>query len=121
MTQSDWGRVGGLLSNQYRYLDNFAQEIANGTLTEAQIGARSGLYVDSATQAFERAKAASRFLVLPNYPGDGTSLCMANDKCTWVIQEFDNRWEAYWTLSPAEHCQVCLDRATLWNPLVIMK
>lgn len=121
MTQSDWGRVGGLLSNQYRYLDIFAQDISSGLLTSNQISSRSGLYIDSATQAYERARAASRLLVLPAYPGDGTTICMANDKCSWSIVEFENRWEATWTLSPAEHCETCLQRSREWAPLVIYK
>jgi hypothetical protein len=121
MNQSDWGRIGGLLSNQYRFLNNFANEIGLGQLTQAQIAARAALYIDSATQAFERAKAASWSLTLPAYPGDGSTLCMANDRCSWVIVEFDDRIEATWTLSPAEHCETCLARARDWAPLVIAK
>jgi hypothetical protein len=87
MTQSDWGRIGGLLSSQYRYLSLFTDDIADGDMSEFQIGARSKLYIESSTQAFERGQAVVRGLVLPAYPGDGTSECMANCKCHWVISE----------------------------------
>ena len=121
MQPSDWGRVGGLLSNQYRYLNRFSSDIFDNELSEAQIAARARLYIASSTQAFERAKAADRSISLPAYPGDGTSECMANCKCDWSIIEFDDRWEASWMLSQAEHCDTCISRSTLWSPLIIMK
>lgn len=34
MTQQDWGSIGGMLADQYRYLDNFADEVADGKLSE---------------------------------------------------------------------------------------
>ena len=121
MRSSDWGRIGGLLSSQYRYLNNFVNDILAGDMSEAAIVARARLYIESATQAAERAKAADRGLVLPAYPGDGTSECMANCKCEWSLIELDTRWEATWLLSAAEHCQTCIERARLWAPLIIEK
>lgn len=53
MTQADWGSVGGMVREQYRFLDGMAGEIPN--LTEAQIAARSRMYTTSANEAFERA------------------------------------------------------------------
>ena len=35
MTQADWGSIGGQLSEQFSYLDNFAKEVAEGKLSEA--------------------------------------------------------------------------------------
>lgn len=34
MTQADWGSIGGQLKEQFSYLDSFAQEIADGKLSE---------------------------------------------------------------------------------------
>lgn len=77
MTQADWGRIGGVLGKQYRYLAGFAQEIADGTLSEAQIRARAAMYVRSSRDSFERAKAAAMGAPeLPAYPGDGTTECL---------------------------------------------
>lgn len=56
MTQSDWGRVGGMLTEQYKYLKGFARDIASGNLTEAQINARAQMYINSAREARERAR-----------------------------------------------------------------
>jgi hypothetical protein len=57
MKPSDWGRIGGMLHEQYKYLDGFEAEIAAGNLTEAQITARSRMYFNSARESFERANA----------------------------------------------------------------
>lgn len=60
MTQADWGSIGGMLKEQYNpHLKNFAEQIAQGKLSEAQIRARAQMYVNSAREAFERAQARS--------------------------------------------------------------
>lgn len=56
MTSKDWGSIGGMLKEQYGYLDGFAQDIASGNLSEGQILARSNMYINSAEEALERAK-----------------------------------------------------------------
>lgn len=44
-TPRDFGKIGGMLrQRQYKHLDGFAQAIANGELTEAQILDRAGRY-----------------------------------------------------------------------------
>lgn len=121
MTQADYGRLGNMLRNQYGYLDNFANEIAAGNLSQAQISARSKMYFASATQAFERAQAAGRGIQLPAYPGDGTTECRSNCKCRWSIEDKETHYEATWKLSPAEHCETCLSRSSDWAPLVVPK
>lgn len=60
MKASDWGRIGGMLADQYRYLEGFAAQVAG--LTEAQIKSRvfrSAMYFNSAREAFERAQAVA--------------------------------------------------------------
>ncbi len=56
MTARDYGSVGGMIREQYRYLDAFAQEIADGKLSAGQIAMRSAMYINSAREAFERAQ-----------------------------------------------------------------
>jgi hypothetical protein len=56
MTAVDWGSVGGMCADQYRYLDGFAAEIAAGELSEKQIAARSEMYLRSSREAFERGR-----------------------------------------------------------------
>jgi hypothetical protein len=55
MTQADWGSIGGSLTEQYRWLNGFMQDIADGKLSEEQIRARAGMYLNSSREAYERA------------------------------------------------------------------
>jgi hypothetical protein len=84
MTPADWGSIGGMVGEQYKYLKGFAQDIATGNLTEAQIIARSNMYINSAREARERAR--------------GRSASKA---------QFD---EVYWELNAAlENCGGCIE------------
>ena len=121
MTQADWGRVGHALRDQYAYLNQFAGEIATGTLTPAGIAARSTLYVEASTASYERGRAAAHNLVLPAYPGDGSTQCRVNCKCTWRITENEDAWDCYWTLGQAEHCEDCVTRSQTWAPYTYPK
>lgn len=121
MTQADWGSLGGQLKRQYEYMQRFSDDIAAGRLSQAQIEQRMRLYFNSATQAYERGKARSAGLVLPQYPGDGRTQCRTNCKCEWDIQETDEAWDCYWRLNPAEHCPDCIRNSQTWNPLRITK
>ena len=90
MTQADWGSIGGMLASQYRFLDKFAADIATGELSEAQIAARSELYLYSAKQAFEKANERAR----------------------------TSDTQVKWTMSAAEHCGDCESFASLdWQPM----
>ena len=124
MTQANYGELGGLLKAQYKWLNNFASEIADGTQSLAQIKARSGLYIASATNAFERGKAASYGMPkLSQYPGDGKTECLRQCKCHLQIEETATVWQVHWKLGPVrtEHCGDCLGLAAEWAPLVIKK
>lgn len=120
MGRQDYGRIGGLLGNQYRFLRSFAQDIADGKLSEAQIAERTKLYLASATQAYERGKASGYAgLVLPAFPADGSMPCRC--RCAWRIDEKSLYWECTWVIRPGDSCSVCLDYATRWAPLIVAK
>ena len=123
MTQEDWGRLGGLLRNQYQYLNGFAQDLADGKLSQAQARIRAGMYLDSARQSFERGKMVGAGIPnLPAYPCDGSAECRTNDRCSWRIEETEGGWNCFWVLDPqAEHCDTCLERAGSWNPLFVAR
>jgi len=57
MTKADWGRMGGMLKEQYGYLDGFYKQVQGGNLTEGQIKSRARMYINSAREAFERGTA----------------------------------------------------------------
>lgn len=130
MTQRDWGSIGGMIADQYRYLDGFVDAIAGADppLSEGYIAARARMYANSAREASERAHARGRGLPngsLPAWPGDGSTQCLSNCKCHWEIdEELDAegnviRFLAYWRLGAAEHCPDCTDRAAAWSPFVV--
>lgn len=125
MTSRDFGIVGNMCRDQYSYLNNFAGEINAGDLSPAQIRARGRMYIESASQAYERAQAEVRGIsgphALPAYPGDGSTACRSNCRCSWEYRETETTWEATWTLHPAEHCEDCLSRASEWAPYVVAK
>ena len=56
MTFTDWGRIGAMVKEQYKYLLGFADEIASGNLSLEQIQARAGMYCNSAREAFEKSR-----------------------------------------------------------------
>jgi hypothetical protein len=121
MTQEDYGRLGGILQEQYRYLHNFAADLAAGRLSPLQAQNRARMYIESATQAFERAQAAVRGIVLPQYPGDGGTQCLSNCRCHWEIRERKKEYACYWRLGEAEHCPDCLMAAQLYKPYIVLK
>ncbi len=122
MTPTDWGRVGREIRDQYGYLGRFAD--ATPELSEAQSAARSGMYVEAATQSYERANAAAQGVPeLPAYPGDGES-CLGGVmcRCAWDIQETEDGWECTWVANddPAT-CELCIEHAAEWSPLVVAR
>ena len=120
--QADLDAIQEMLTTQYSFLQNFAEEVRAGDLSQAQIAARAELYMESATQSHERGKAARHGLVLPQYPGDGSQICGARCKCRWDIDETDDEYLCTWLLNALpKHCDSCLSNAATWKPLIIPK
>ena len=92
MESSDWGRIGGMLREQYRYLDQFTADIAAGNVSPAQARIRTGMYFKSAREAAERARR--------------------------VAKEGAEYNEVRWVLQPGENCPDCQAWARLgWQPI----
>lgn len=123
MTPTDWGHVGALAKDQYTFLRGFAEAVARGELTEAQIAARAGLYAGSAVQAYERGRAAAFGLALPAYPADGGTECLSSCRCSWSIVETAAEYRATWKLDAGagDNCAGCRGRAAAYAPLVVVK
>lgn len=144
MTQEDWGSVGGSLAEQYRWLTNFADQVAGGNLTEGQIKVRgllelaaigpyqgvrrSAMYVNSAREAFFRAQARARGFQpsdLPYMPADGDTICLTRCNCSWdYVPVYEDGvlagWDCYWKLGGnPQHCDSCIARATESAPYQI--
>lgn len=60
MTQSDFGRAGQIVREQYKYLHNFAEEIASGKQRlDGTLDVRSDLYVKAGRETFYKSKQAT--------------------------------------------------------------
>lgn len=108
MTQANYGRVGGVLRDEYRYLANFAADISSGRISEAQALARIRQYGNATYQSYWReyanvtegniywrlsvaehcgdcvANAAGSpytSRTIPTYPGAGATQCRGNCRC----------------------------------------
>jgi len=108
---------------QLDFLDGFFKAIQSRP-AGADSGAfrsRARMYVTSAVAPYWYG--VTEGLPIPAIPGDGSSQCGQNDRCSLRIQWVDKSKgdaDVYWVLEPgAEHCQTCAVRAEKWNPLVI--
>jgi hypothetical protein len=118
---SFYGALGVRVKAQYGFLGEFAREIAKGELSEAQIAARGGMYLEAARSAFEQGRAASFSIDLPAYPGDGQSQCLTRCRYGWDLAETEAEVQATWVLGGSNHCPDCGGNAARWNPLVFPK
>jgi hypothetical protein len=123
MTQKDFGIIGHMCRDQYDFLNNFGEQVANGELSADQIRVRARMYIDASVQAYERAVSERLGLPrMPAYPGDGSTECRANCKCHWQYEETDTAWNCTWVVhSAAENCATCLERGAMWAPYVVDK
>lgn len=92
MTPRDWGRIGRALRDEYAYLRGFAEALAGGNLSEAQVNARLTLYVNGIWSSYWKGAAGAM-------QGAGMT-------------------EERRILTPAEHCKDCEGYAAQgWQPL----
>lgn len=122
MTQRDWGIVGRALRDQYAFLRGFAEDVASGEMSPAQVRIRARMYAEASTWAYERARAEAHGLPnLPQYPADGNTRCLANCACHLEYEEQETSWDVYWLLGVAEHCVDCIGLNSSWDPLTVEK
>jgi hypothetical protein len=92
MKPADYGSIGGMLKEQYKYFNQFAKDIADGKLSEEQIAARMRMYTNSSREAYERAH-------------------QRNAKDVGMDEES-------WELGAAEHCDDCVElNGEGWQPI----
>lgn len=119
MTDADYTRADEMVEHQRGYLRAFAEDVAAGNLSEAQIAARSKLYHAASTTAHEAGRASSWGVAPPNLPGDGSTPCKSNCRCSIAYREKQETVELRWQLHSGESCSGCAGRAAAWTPLVI--
>lgn len=119
MTPSDWGKVGAELKKQYKWLHGFVKDIYSNreTVTVEAIKARARLYGEAGPKMaimIQAGDLADPKEYLPWLPRDGSTECLNRCLCRWILTTIPsgdvNSVTAVWTLSPAEHCDTCLER-----------
>lgn len=117
------------VGEQAKYLDNFAQDLRGQRnrredFDPAKIANRARLYGGAASATVNQANTAAIGLPrLPQYPGDGSTLCRVSCRCSLRIDKLKGQgdWNIYWKLGKAEHCEDCIELSKRWNPLRIRK
>jgi hypothetical protein len=124
LDQRDLSIIRAIVNEERGYLDRWGQTMLNARQagrslpSEAAIRSRSMYYIEKANATLQRATTeAAGMPPLPAYPKDGTAECRTKDRCRWVIVPVLGGWDCYWRLGYAEHCENCITRARVWNPL----
>ena len=121
MGQTDWGRVGGRVSQEYEYLRNFAQQIADEDIPlDGRAVNRAGMYVDSARQTHHRTERLE--MQKRGYNQEKNILGVAEHcpECVELTTRGDNGWVPNGTLPEIGNrqclsnckCQVVYRRTT---------
>ena len=118
MSARDWGRIGAMMKEQYKYLRPLFELIEQGKISPAQAAARLSMYINSANEALWKALTRDLGFDLPAYPGDGSTECLTNCKCEWDIVELPGiGYDCYWVVEhEAENCDDCIGRGVDWKP-----
>jgi len=118
MTNADWGRLGPVMKEQYRYLQGFAEHISlnRDTISLKYIKSRSRLYGEGGAYGAALIEAGVVFeALLPWLPRDGSTECLNRCHCRWsnrvVSKQRDFKLvESTWRLGEADHCTTCFKR-----------
>lgn len=113
------GELEYYVNATYGLLDDFMSRIRAEDLSRAYIVWRAGLYSNHRHVFIRYTLPEDVFLRLPEFPGIS---CLGDGYCgCWLeIEETGGGWNVYWNLNPLkEHCSVCLDLESSWNPLFI--
>lgn len=131
LTPAALAGIDAKVREQGTYLNRWASQLESlrqekKDINEAALQRRAAMYSGSAMAMANETADTVRFASfpkLPCYPVDGLTLCKGNCKCKdwdWnIISEERGDADVYYRLSPAEHCQVCVERARVFSPLEI--
>jgi len=117
LSEAEKEKLQAWIDEQRGYLAGFIAAIEAGE-RPGNWANRAGMYASAIVAPFWWGKTYG--LILPAYPGDGSSICGQKCACAWYVEDLgDDNYDAYWRLGIAEHCPDCAERAILWAPLRI--
>ena len=114
------GKVLEGVAVQLAFLDNFITEIEDNDTFVMGWTARARMYGESIKEPYWNGRV--KLLPLPSMPGDGTTQCLTNCRCSWDVTTINERigdYDARWIRDARDSCQTCIQRAQEWNPLRI--
>lgn len=117
----DLNLVQTVVNKQLKYLKGYSKAWNEGRYKDRPEVAlhRTNMYADATLGTWWMGH--TRGWPLPAYPGDGTTQCKTNCRCSWDVVELpgEGNANAIWLLGPADHCQTCMQRSEDWAPLQI--
>lgn len=112
MGAAEYGRVGGALRDEYKYLHQFALDVQAGKVSEAQALNRIVQYGNDSGQSYwnewQRQVDRPEWSNLPRLtrvPQDGSTKCHGNCKC-YLSEQEDG---IYWYTTALESCGDCIE------------
>jgi hypothetical protein len=118
LAPADITELSSWLDEQLKYLDGFETVIKTAEDYNTAWLPRAEMYGASTYTQYWEGKVGD--LPLPAMPAQGTN-CKSGCKCGWDIQWISREngdADAYWRLDQsAQHCQTCLTRSEMWNPV----
>lgn len=109
------------IAEQFGFLEDFAVEIQGAKEWQAGWNNRAESYAGAIKAPYW--SGAVKMLPLPAMPGDGTTQCLGNCKCSWDVKTINEKrgdYDATWVYGETEdHCQSCKVRSNEWKPLKI--
>lgn len=109
MTSADWGYTGSLIKDQYQYLRNFAQEIADGKQPlDGRCLVRSDLYADAANTTYSDMR--TRLFVADGWEEEKRKLEPGADHCDDCIDYADEDWQPIGSLPEPGNDSACQKR-----------
>lgn len=128
LTNADIALVEDKMKDQMKYLKRFTAMLDRMNVEEYSrdyIIKRILMYNGAGVSVLEEMRDRSiQRPVLPFYPRDGTTHCMAFCQCEWDWQDLDPEvgdYNIWWLMGTAEHCSTCLERALACYPLEVRK
>lgn len=97
MTQADYGRVGGQVASQYRYLNNFVSQIKEGLPFDGGFTNRVKLYSEAARTTYE---STARDVADDGGAGEERNLLGPADHCDECLSLTDDGWVPIGTMPP---------------------
>lgn len=107
------------VASQLAFLERFVTEIQGAEEFEAGWQSRARSYAESIKEPYWTGR--TKLLPLPAQPGDGTTQCLTQCRCSWDIRKTGNdSYRCKWVRGVTDSCQTCIQRESEWSSLMVI-